>query len=214
MWCMTFIQSFKELLNGMSMACHKILVGVFLLGVVFSAHAQTEGAVPAKNHRWTLYGGIGPNYYFNNLELGKNKVSELNYSFVTRLMWEPEYFLSLGLETGYNRLYSLDADIPKTHIHIVNVAIPIQLVISMKFLKNYYCNFNMGQAFLMNNVTTSNAGTYHASVLSLGDFAATVGYRKKVSDRFFLGTELKAYYSAKLDDKNLSLLFMTGYRLW
>ena len=72
----------------------------------------------------------------------------------------------------------------------------------------------MGQAFLMNKVTTSNAGTYNASVLSLGDFAATVGYRKKVSDRFFLGTELKAYYSAKLDDKNLSLLFMTGYRLW
>lgn len=197
------------------MIINRLLVGILFFSVALTSNAQTNKALPAKNHKWTLYAGLGPNYYFNNLELAKNKVNEFNYSFVTRIMWEPEYFLSLGFESGYNRLYSVDASIPsKGNVHIVNVAIPLQLVISMKFLKNYYCNFNMGQAILLNNVSTSGFGTYDATVLSLGDFAATVGYRKKISDRFFLGTELKGYYSAKLDDKNLSLLFMTGYRLW
>lgn len=198
------------------MTFHKILVGILICSVALAeVDAQTIDAAPVKKHRWTVYGGIGPNYYMNNLELAKNRVTELNYSFVARLMWEPEYFLSLGFETGYNRLYSLSGDLPGAgHISIVNVAIPIQVVISMKFLKNYYCNFNMGQAILLNNVSTENAGNFDASVVSLGDFAATIGYRRDISERFMLGTELKGYYSAKLDDRNLALLFMAGYRLW
>ena len=183
--------------------------------VAIDSKAQSIVAESVKEHRWALYGGLGPNYYFNNLELANNKVTELNYSVVGRLMWEPEYFLSLGFETGYNRLYSVSGDNSTTgKVHIVNVAIPIQLVISMKFLKNWYGNFNMGQAILLNNVTTSKLGNFDASNVSLGDFAATFGYKRKVSERFLLGAEIKGYYSAKLQDSNIALLFMTGYRLW
>lgn len=198
------------------MKFQKIVVGFLVCFAAFGeANAQTTETAPAKKHRWMVYGGIGPNYYINNLVQGKDRVNELNYSFVTRLMWEPEYFLSLGFETGYNRLYSLSGTAPGPgKVSIVNVAIPIQVVISMKFFKNYYCNFNMGQAILLNNVSTDNAGNFDASVLSLGDFAATIGYRRDVSERFTLGAEVKGYYSGKLDDKNVALLFMAGYRLW
>lgn len=193
----------------------KILVGLLVCcSVVSEVSAQTESA-PGKKHRWAVYGGIGPNYYFNNLEKATDKVTELNYSFVARLMWEPEYFLSLGFETGYNRLYSLSGTGPVLgDVSIVNVAIPIQLVVSMKFSKHIYGSFNVGQAILLNNVSTQFKGNFDASVLSLGDFAATVGYRKDISERFTLGTELKFYYSGKLDDKNVALLIMAGYRLW
>ena len=197
------------------MTFHKILIGILICGVVASSNAQTQEAAPVKQHRWTVYGGVGPNYYFNNLVIAKDKVTELNYSFVGRLMWEPEYFLSLGFETGYNRLYSINIDNANLGTgHIINVAIPIQLVISMKFFKNYYASFNMGQSILLNNVTTSNFGNFDASVISLGDFAATIGYKRTVSERFFMGVEIKGYYSSKLDDNNIALLFMTGYRLW
>ncbi|MBL7864091.1 MAG: hypothetical protein JNK10_04400 [Cyclobacteriaceae bacterium] len=189
------------------------LVGWMMVAVGLSTTlAQTTETKP---HRWTVYGGIGPNYYFNNLETASQHVTEVNYSFVTRIMWEPEHFLSLGFETGYNRLYSLSGDGPVIgKSSIVNVAVPLQVVVSMKFFDDFYANFNLGQAILLNRVTTQNNGDFHATVLSLGDFAATIGYRKDISPRFRLGTELKAYYSSKLNDKNLSLLFMAGYRLW
>ncbi len=197
-----------------SMRFHKLFVGLLVCCAALG-EVSAQASAPAKKHRWTVYGGIGPNYYFNNLERAADKVTELNYSFVARLMWEPEYFLSIGFETGYNRLYSLSGTGPIVgDVSIVNVAIPIQLVVSMKFSKHIYGSFNVGQAILLNNVSTQFKGNFDASVLSLGDFAATVGYKKDISERFTMGTELKFYYSGKLDDKNVALLFMAGYRLW
>lgn len=183
---------------------------------MLTANGQTESSVaPKKQHRWVVYGGIGPNVYLNNLQVAADKVKPVNYSFVARLMWEPEYFLSLGFETGYNQLYRMSGTHPTTgDVSIVNASIPIQFVVSMKFLKGFYWNFGMGQAFLMNNVSTQNLGNFDASVVSLGDFTTAVGYRKDISERFTLGVEFKGYYSGKLEDKNLALVCMAGYRLW
>jgi hypothetical protein len=195
----------------------KVLLAMTLWLAAFGyAEAQTSDSSPVKEHRWTVYAGVGPNYYFNNLQIGSKLVNEVNFNFVTRIMWEPEYFLSLGFETGYNRLYSLSGGSGTVigESSIVNVAIPLQVVVSMKFFNNYYCNFNLGQAILLNKVTTANVGDFNATVLSLGDFGATIGYRKDINERFRLGAELKGYYSSKLDDKNISLVFMAGYRLW
>ena len=196
------------------MTQRKLLIG-FVLCLVALSEVSAQDNAAAQEHRWTLNAGIGPNYYLNNLVVAKGKVTEVNYSFVARVMWEPEYFLSLGFETGYNRLYSLSGNASQTgNISIVNVAIPLQVVISMKFLKHYYCNFNLGQAILLNNVSTAKQGNNDASVVSLGDFGACIGYRKDISERFTLGGELKGYYSTKLNDRNISLVFMAGYRLW
>ena len=169
-----------------------------------------------RKHKFTLYAGLGPDFYFNNLVISKDYVRELNYAFVTRFMWEPEHFLSLGFETGYNRLYSIkESPNANSQIKINNAAIPIQLVVSMKFLKDFYGSFTMGQSILLNNVSTLNNGISNqtnATSVSLGDFGLNLGYRKSINDRVFLGTELKLFYSSKLNDKNMGLLFMTGYR--
>ena len=85
----------------------------------------------------------------------------------------------------------------------------------MKFLKDFYGSFTMGQSILLNNVSTLNNGISNqtnATSVSLGDFGLNLGYRKSINDRVFLGTELKLFYSSKLNDKNMGLLFMTGYR--
>lgn len=197
----------------MRKAWHHILfflAALICCGVSVDAYSQE-----AKAHRWSLYGGVGPNYYFNNLEVAERFVNEINYSFVARLMWEPDYRLSLGFETGYNRLYSINTTGPVVgNVVINNAVIPIQLVVSMRFWDNFYGNFNVGQGVLLNRVTASNLGNYDANVVSLGDFALTFGYRRDITDRWRIGVELKGYYSSKLDDKNVTLAFMGGYRLW
>ena len=186
--------------------------------IITGAKAQdVPSSKTNKKHTFTIYAGLGPDFYFNNLTISKNYVRELNYAFVTRFMWEPEHFLSLGFETGYNRLYHInESPTSGSQVKIVNAAIPIQLVISMKFLQNFYGSFTMGQSVLLNNVSTRYNGatnTINATSVSLGDFGLNMGYRKLISDRFFLGSELKIFYSSKLDDRNLGLIFMAGYRL-
>ena len=193
---------------------YKIFIVFFIWSIAFKGVAQTNSTTSPKNHKFTFYLGVGPNYYFNNLVLAKDKVKELSYSFVGRIMWEPKHNLSLGIESGYNRFYSVDGELSGSggHVHIVNAAIPIRIVVSMKFFQNYYASFNMGQSILKNNVSTSNAGTFNASNVSLGDFGLDIGYKRLVSDRFYLGSEIKGTYSAKLEDKNIALVFLGGFR--
>ena len=175
--------------------------------------AQETVAKPAKVSKFTLYAGLGPNFYFNNLVLAKDQVNEFNYAFVARFMWEPEYFVSIGFETGYNKLYTVSTGKGTANeLHIVNAAIPLQGVVSMKFLKHYYGNFTMGQSILLNTVSRPVKEDDKASTFSMSDFGLAFGYRKPVGEKWYLGTEVKGYYSSKLQDMNIGLVFMAGWR--
>ncbi len=190
----------------------------FVVYILLAALACTAGNAvaqqAAKPSKFTLYAGLGPNYYFNNLGLAKEQVNEFNYAFVARFMWEPEYFLSIGFETGYNKLYTVKAGMgTPNEIHIVNAAVPLQGVVSMKFFQHFYGSFTMGQSILLNKVSSPGKGEENASTFSMSDFGAAIGYRKAAGRKWYLGSELKGYYSGKLQDRNIGLVFMAGYRL-
>jgi hypothetical protein len=186
------------------------IIFILLIGVACNCIAQQ----PVKPSKFTLYAGLGPNYYLNNLVVAKDQVNELNYTFVARFMWEPEYFLSVGFETGYNKLYTMKAGVGTANeIQIVNTAVPLQGVVTMKFFQHFYGSFTMGQSILLNKVTSPTKGEESASTFSMSDFSAAIGYRKAISPKWFLGSELKGYYSGKLQDRNIGLVFMAGYRL-
>ena len=177
-------------------------------GAIF-AQPATEPA--ARDYRYSFYAGVGPNLYFNNLVIAKDYVQEFNYSFAARFMWEPEHLLSLGIESGYYRLYAVDFG-ELSEVDIVNVAIPIQLVVCMKFMDHFYFNFSSGQTILLNKVYNAQEDNLNASTLSLGDFGGSLGYRHDWGKRFTWNIETKFFYSSKLDDKNLALLFLAGYK--
>jgi hypothetical protein len=190
---------------------HLVLLrfAVGLLIFIFSAHTFAQSpSGDRKIRHWVFYGGVGPNIYFNNLVLAKDQVNELNYSFVGRIMWEPEHRLSIGFESGYNRLYTIH----NSDIHIINSAVPLQAVVSIKFLKTFYGNFSYGRSILFNKVSSANYGNFDATAISLADVTLTVGYKRKLNDRIFLGAETKFYYASKAKDKNLALVFMCGYQ--
>ena len=192
------------------MKFQKLILTLVICFFSVCASAQEERNTAAKVHRFAFYAGGGPNYYFNNLVLGKEYVREFNYSIAGRFMWEPEHLLSLGIESGYYRLYTLDFK-EQSQARIVNTAIPIQLIVCMKFLKTFYFNFSFGQSILLNKVSDSAYGNINSSTLSLGDFAGAFGYRTQLKGRISLGVETKLFYSSKLEDKNISLLFLAGY---
>ena len=189
----------------------KFILVILVCFISFYVKAQTTSSAVDNNRHFVFYGGVGPNYYFNNLVKAKDKVNEFNYSFVGRVMWEPEHLLSIGIESGYYRLYTLNVTQP-TKVHIANSAIPIQLVVSMKFLKTFYGNFAIGRSILLNKVDSQDYGNFDASLLSLADISLTVGHKRRLNDKISLGAETKFYYSSKANDKNLALLFVCGYR--
>jgi hypothetical protein len=185
----------------------QLTLGFLLFCYSFQGFAQSDQNKKNKLRHFTFYGGVGPNFYFNNLVLAKDQVNVLNYSVVGRIMWEPEYRLSLGLETGYNRLYTIHT----SGVHIINGAVPIQFVISMKFLKSFYGNFSYGRSILINKVSSTTYGNLDATAVSLADVTLTVGYKRKLNERISLGSELKYYYASKANDNNLALVFICGY---
>jgi hypothetical protein len=126
-------------------------------------------------------------------------------------MWEPEHFLSLGIETGYYRLYSLNVSQPE-NASISNNAIPIQIVVSMKFLQSFYGNFSLGQSILLNKVSTATHGNFDAQSFSPGDFTATLGYKFKTAGRFSLGAETKFFYASRANDCSLAVVLVGGYK--
>lgn len=193
-----------------------LVLSVATVAVFLPGHASAQSSdTPKKEHRWAVYGGIGPNFFLNNLEVAADRIKPVNYAFVARIMWEPEYFLSLGLETGYNQLYTLSGSNPTTgDVRIVNAVVPLQGVISMRFSEHWYGNFNLGFGILLNNVSTTQLGDFDASVMSMGDFSAALGYRRNMTDRFTLGGELRGYYSGKLQDRNIALVVVAGYKIW
>ena len=198
--------------NGTMKYCRTQIV---ILVCLFSVHAmaQNEDTAHHRVHKFAIYAGGGPNYYFNNLQLAKNHASVYNYSIVGRIMWEPEHFLSLGLETGYYRLYSMKSG-DSNNVHITNSAIPIQIVVSMKFLHWFYFNGSLGQSILLNEVSTSTYGNFNAKTFSPGDFTATLGRRLPFlkNDRFLLNAETKFFYSSTVfaECRDKILLFIQG----
>jgi hypothetical protein len=188
---------------------YKGIIGFCICLCSVNAIAQSNKP-ETKTYRYSIYGGVGPNIYFNNLVIGADYVNELNYSFSGKLMWEPEHLLSLGIESGYIRLYTLDFG-DQSSATIVNSAIPIHLVVTMKILKTYYFSFASGQTILLNDVSTEKNGEINASVLSLGDLSGSIGYKRQIKERISIGAETKFFYSSKLDDKNIALLFMAGF---
>lgn len=188
----------------------RILLGLLICLVSFQGIAQTEKPAKVKKHRFSFYGGVGPSYFFNNLYTSKDKVNTLNYSVVGRFMWEPPFFVSLGIETGYFRLFSVNYDQPVS-AQVSNSAIPIQMVVSMKLMKNYYFNFAMGQSILINKASAEGYGNFDAHSWSLADFSATFGYKYKFKSRVSIGAETKFFVSSGYNNATLALLVMGGY---
>jgi hypothetical protein len=198
------------------MHVHKILVVIFFcfLGQgTFAQNTVNAVTVSGKYRKFALYGGVGPSYFINNLVLGKKDVSNFKYAFTLQGMWEPQNsFVSLGLETGYYRLYTVKSTNPKGDIS--NSTVPIMFVAGMKFSKKFYAYWSMGQSITFNKVSNTDSNyNFNNSVWSVADFAATFQYRLVQKERISYDVELKGFYSSKYENATIALLFIVGFKL-
>jgi hypothetical protein len=198
------------------MRIYKTLIVIFSCLIVLDSYAQnTVNAVTVsgKYRKFALYGGVGPSYFINNLKILKDDVSNFKYAFSLKGMWEPQNsVVSLGIETGYYRLYTVKSTNPKGDVS--NSTVPIMFVAGMKFSKRFYAYWSMGQSITFNKVSnTDSAYNFNNSVWSVADFAATFDYRIAQKERISYEVELKGFYSSKYENATIALLFIVGFKL-
>jgi hypothetical protein len=197
------------------MRIHKLIIAGFFSLTVGRLLAQNGEGETGPYHKFSVYAGAGPSYFFNNLVVAKDDVSNFKYAISARVMWEPQHsFVALGIETGYYRLYSVKSRAPQPKADITNSSVPIMFDISMKFSKKFYANWGMGQSITFNKVSnTDSSYNYNANTWSFSDFTATFGYRFKQKTNISYAAELKGFYSSSYQNATIALLFIVGFKL-
>ncbi|HEY2649163.1 MAG TPA: hypothetical protein VGI38_08205, partial [Puia sp.] len=136
------------------MRIHTLILAISFCLISGITLAQNGEGETGPYHKFSVYAGAGPSYFFNNLVTSKDDVSSFKYAISARLMWEPQHsFVALGFETGYYRLYTVSSSQPKADVS--NSAVPLLFVVSMKFSKQFYANWGMGQSITFNKVSNT-----------------------------------------------------------
>lgn len=203
------------------MRIQKLIIALTICFIAIRTTAQNGAGETGKYHKFSVYAGVGPSYFFNNLQVFKDDVNSFNYAISARFMWEPiGSFLSLGFETGYFRLYTVSSTLTntanntQTKAHVSNSSVPLQFVVGMKFSKKIYADWAMGQSITFNQVTAEGFNTDHnAKTWSFADFTATLGYRFIQKTRISYAAEFKGFYSSSYANGTIAILFIVGYRL-
>ena len=156
--------------------------------------------------------GVGYSRYFTTMDY--DDLNQNGFSGTVKVMWNPEHLLSIGLETGYQQLYSLDVSDYDTEFGNTNVSasmhtVPIFIVFAMKVLPNIklsagsgvYLLFNSGEAF--GDELSSNQ-------ISIGAHMG-ISYTYPLNNSMAVGGELLYSYFSKLQDQTVAIQFVFVY---
>lgn len=157
--------------------------------------------------------GNGISHYINTLQDDPNR-SGLRQNFNCssfRFMWEPEHRLSMGIETGYYKVYEVQL-LDSKQVNTASLAvIPILFRVQMRVFKRFFASVATGVSF------------HHASVNALGNQSESesmafsnlqfsAGYIYPITKQFGLGLETKFLSENKTEDMVLSFEAVARYQ--
>ncbi len=184
----------------------KLLIAVFLL--TSAAYAQIEDTTYSLSTEL----GIGYSRYITTMDY--SDLNKNGFSGTVRVMWNPEHLLSVGLETGYQYLYSIDVsdystDYGTTQFSASMYTVPIFMVFSMKIAPNVkltagsgmYLLYNSGELFGENLISNQ---------ISIGARAG-IAYTYPINNSISIGGELLYSYFSKIQDQTVAIQFLFIY---
>lgn len=187
----------------------KFIPIVFFLSCAHFTNAQQMKRVSGIS----MYVTAGPNYFLNNFKEFRRRVNTVDYNFSCRVMWEPAYRMSIGLKTGYYKIYTVSLTGARANANFDLTAIPIQLFVKTKISTHFYAFYGMGPSVCLNTMQASNGEAIHASFTSFADMSTGFGYSKTINKKLSLGGEFEYFHSSKSAENILSLEFVAGWRL-
>jgi len=190
---------------------YKIITAIFFISI--TAFPQSKDSL----YYLTAELGAGYSRYITTLDFPN--LNQNGFSGTVRVMWHPEHLLSLGIETGYQYLYSIKANPNIPGIGVVEakasmVSVPIFIIYQMKILPSTLPNlgvlFGSGVFFLSSN-SEAFGDNVSSSQLSVG-FTGAATYLHPLNDDISIGGEIKYYYISKIQDADLSIQILFSYK--
>ncbi|MCB0732585.1 MAG: hypothetical protein KDC88_16295 [Ignavibacteriae bacterium] len=187
-------------------------------GLIFLAFFISENNYAQNNEQ--LYKvnttlSFGYSYFATAISSRRLNRFQPNASF--KIMWKPEHLLSIGLEGGYVKLYTLEkegftsTDFGITNVNVDMSAVPLFMAFSMEILENININGGIGGFLLLTNVEA-----FDNLVTSTGwstGYNFGVDYKIEYSNHLNFGSEIKCYYISKVESVSIGLNLFIQYAL-
>jgi hypothetical protein len=176
-----------------------------------------QGLEKSRSIRLELGGGLG--HYFNTFtNVLDEDVINNRPSFSGKLLWQPEYRLSLGIESGYYFLYSttrIQTDIGTEKLTSRLKVVPIFLSLSMRLVNHLNINFGTGLADMIYtlNAAKTKSEKVVGTTYSMSNYTTGFTYSYQLGKKISLGAEFKYLYLRKTDDSHVSLLINISYNI-
>jgi hypothetical protein len=191
---------------------------MYIIKILFAVIIISSIMLPQQNEKSysvTTELGVGYSRYFTTMDY--DELNQNGFSGTVRVMWNPEHLLSLGLETGYQYLYSIDVSNYDTEFGTTDFSasmynIPIFAVFSMKVTPNIRLNAGTGVYLLFNSGSLFD-DALESNQISIGAHTG-VSYLYPISSSVSVGGELLYSYFSKLQDQTVALQFLFVYDLF
>ena len=156
--------------------------------------------------------GVGYSRYFTTM--GYDDLNKNGFSGLVKVMWNPEHLLSIGLETGYQYLYSIDisnydTEFGTTEFKASMYAVPVFIVFAMKVAPNVKLTAGTGMHLLYNSGEIFG-DKIQSNQISIGAHAG-VAYTYPINNSMSIGGELIYSYISKLQDQTIAIQFLFVY---
>lgn len=156
--------------------------------------------------------GMGYSRYFTTMDY--DDLNKNGFSGTVKVMWNPEHLLSIGLETGYQYLYSIDVsnydtEFGTTEFKASMYAVPVFIVFAMKVAPNVKLTAGTGMHLLYNSGEIFG-DNIESNQISIGAHAG-VAYTYPINNSMSIGGELLYSYISKLQDQTIAIQFMFVY---
>ncbi len=192
----------------------KFIILILLLFLMSATvHAAKKDTTKVSQNHYSLAVGVGWAHYINTLVVAKSLAKTNSAGISMKFFWEPEHRLSLGLETGFYRLYKVkspDYDINKGEASMS--VVPLLLTIRMRIVDHFYLSTGAGLAIMINKV--SGVGEQLTNkVLSMSNYQFSGSYIYPLTKHWQVGGELKVLNYGKTADWMYTIQAVCAVRL-
>lgn len=124
-----------------------------------------------------------------------------------RFMYESEYNLKIGFETGYLQItginhQNISNEFGNSEVNAQLSAIPFLIVFTMNY-KDFYINYGKGAYYMLSKVNAF--GTISRSSELVAGFNIGFSYKYPINEKWKIGFDSKYYY---MSDNSSSLIFV------
>lgn len=161
----------------------------------------------------SIYVSTGISHYINTLQIDPLRVGlKQNFSCSSfKFMWEPEHRLSMGVETGYYKVYEVQLAEGKDINTASLTVIPILFCVQMRIFKHFFATVGTGVSIHHSEVNYQGIHS-ESEVMAFSNLQFSAGYIYPITKQFGLGLKGQFLSENKTEDGIFSVQAVARYQ--